>query len=83
MGSYSVLYIGNIKLRSVEDDFDPSVLILFDKNNKRVRAYSPQVEQDQQFEDWDEPPQQRVDYAVSLAIVKDRLEFMGLTMTHV
>jgi hypothetical protein len=83
MGSYSALSIGNIKMRSVEDDFDPAVMILFDETHKRVRPYLPQVEHDQRFEDWEEPPQNIVEYAVSLAVVKDRLEFMDFTMSHV
>jgi hypothetical protein len=81
MGSYSFLSIDGIKMRSVEDDFDPNVMILFDETDKRVRPYFPDIESNQQFEDWEEFPENIIDYAASLAVIRDRLEFMGFTMS--
>lgn len=83
MGSYSFLRIGDINLRLVseEDDFNPTVLVLFDETDKRVREFSG--EDDQIPEDWDDPPEFIVDYAISLTVAKDRLEFMGFTMSKV
>jgi HEPN/Toprim N-terminal domain 1 len=80
MGSHSLLSIDSIKMRSVEDDFDPTVMILFDETDKRVRPYLPEGERNQQFEDWEEFPENFVEYSANLAVVKDRLEFMGFTM---
>lgn len=83
MGSYSFLRIGDINLRlaSEEDHFNPTVLVLFDETDKRVREFSG--EDDQIPEDWDDPPEFIVDYAISLTVAKDRLEFMGFTMSKV
>ena len=81
MGSYSFLSIDGIKMRSVEDDFNPTVMILFDETDKRVRPYFHDIERNQQFEDWEEFPENIIEYAASLAVIRDRLEFMGFTIS--
>jgi len=76
MGSYSVLCIGDLSLRlraADKNDVNPTVLVLFDETDKRVREFT---EDDYLYE----PQEQIVTYAISLEIAKDRLEFMGFTM---
>jgi hypothetical protein len=85
MGSYSVLRIGNIdlQLRAEKNDFNPTVLVLFDESDKRIRELL--VEDYHNLEEWDEGelPETMVDYAISLVVVKDRLEFMSFTLEKV
>ncbi len=81
MGNYSVLRIGYISLRAGKNDFDPTILILFDETDKRIREFSDDGDNKQNLEEWGEHPEIIVDYAISLEIAKDRLEFMGFTLS--
>jgi len=87
MGSCSVVRIGDLTFHSVKRDFDPAVMLLFTETDKRVHLYSPGEEQDQVHEElyklFGEEPLTVVEYVTSLAVVKDRIEFMGFTLPFI
>lgn len=85
MGSYSILRIGDLSLRLREDknDVNPTVLVLFDETDKRVREFTVEDNHNEYEEDLYELPENIVDYAISLEVAKDRLEFMGFTLPRI
>lgn len=91
MGSWAHLRIGDLILFSHSDDINPTILMLFTEADKRtceVTTSEPRAtgshNGDQSSTDGDEPEETEtfiaVDYVASLAVVKDRLEFMGFTL---
>jgi HEPN/Toprim N-terminal domain 1 len=97
MGTYAYLRVGDYPLASTKSEVDPTVIMLFTEGDKRVRVPTP-VEQAQYAgepeafieelireggEYDDERPFSIVEYAASLAVVRDRLDLMGYTLTRV
>lgn len=83
MGSYAYLRIGDIQLSWTKDDFDPSVMMLFSEKDKRVLPNSPANGAAECDDDLEEGPSVIVQYAISIAVARDRLEFMGFTLSRV
>lgn len=93
MGSYAYLSIGELVLSSTKRDVDPTVLMLFTESDRRDRRLTvdevatlydcgvdPASFVEEEFGgEW--PTQ--VEYAADLTVVKDRLEFMGFTLSTV
>lgn len=83
MGSWAYLRIGDFTLYSNKDDVDPTVMMLFTEADKRVREVNASEFDVSEMQDGDpgsSEPSIAVEYAASLAVVKDRLEFMGFTV---
>lgn len=93
MGSYSYLRVGEIPVHSTKRGVDPSVLMLFTEDDKRIGLVdisdgdSPDPEQDRLTDDVDrlegEDLYVTLEYVASAAVVKDRLDFMGFTLNAV
>jgi hypothetical protein len=77
MGSWADLRIGDFTLASTKDGVDPTILMLFTEGDKRTYAVDAS-DKDNSSEDTE--PFTAVEYVASLAVVKDRLEFMGFTL---
>lgn len=89
MGSYSTLYLNNFELYSLKWDIDPTVMMLFTENDKHIRPYTDEelkrdfgIASPEENEDFDIPVN-TIEYTTSISIAKDRLEFMGFTMSKV
>jgi hypothetical protein len=96
MGSYAYLRVGDYPLASTKNEVDPTAVMLFTEGDKRVRVPTP-VEQVRyagepealieelisEGGEYDECPYRIVEYAASLAIVRDRLDFMGYTLPRI
>jgi hypothetical protein len=95
MGSYSYLRINDLEIYSLKREVDPTVMMLFTEQDKRIRPFpsintptslpeadSPSIS-DQDSEDEWENPEYIVEYAVPLSVAKDRLEFMGFTISKI
>jgi HEPN/Toprim N-terminal domain 1 len=95
MSSYAYLRVGTYPLTSTKNEVDPMVVMLFTEGDKRVRKPTPaeQAEYEgdpesideiqKEDDDHDECQYSIVEYAASLAVVKDRLDLMGYTLTRV
>jgi hypothetical protein len=83
MGSYAYLRIGDIQLGWTKDGFDPSVMMFFSEKDKRVLPNSPANGAAECDDDLEEGPSVTVQYAISIAVARDRLEFMGFTLSRV
>jgi hypothetical protein len=82
MGSYAHLSLGGYELASTKSFVDPTAMMLFTERDKRIRMPEPgDVVVDSLGEEYDATPE--VEYVASLAIVRDRLEFMGYTLARV
>ena len=97
MGSYAYLRVGDYPLASTKNAVDPTAVMLFTEGDKRVRIPTP-IEQARYAgeseavieeliktgaEYDDECPYPIVEYAASLAVVRDRLNLMGYTLPRV
>lgn len=82
MGSYAYLRIGDLKLYSTKNDFDPSVMMLFSEQDKRILPYLPTESDIDSDPDLDYAPKAIVQYAINLSVAQDRLEFMGFTLSQ-
>jgi hypothetical protein len=92
MGSYSYLRVGDLTLSSTKRDVDPTVLMLFTEEDRRDWPYTD-AQVSQGF-DCDDPAAfvekelegewpMAAGYVASLTVVKDRLDFMGVTLAAV
>lgn len=85
MGPHSYVSVADKLFHSVHKDYDINVMSLFTEEDKRVRSYSHQVESDQHYdwlyEEMEHDPFAIIEYVVSLAAARDRLEFMGFTLS--
>jgi len=83
MASYASLYLGGYPLISSKHFVDPIVLMLFTERDKQIRM------PEEGDVDYDPLGGAKVNvtpevvYVASVAIVKDRLEFMGYTLTKI
>ena len=80
MGSYASLTIGDLELYWTKNDVDPALMMLYTNQDKRVIPRSLIAESNSEDGDSDETPEYEVKYVTTLAIAKDRLEFMGFTL---
>lgn len=92
MGSYAYLRIGELVLTSTKNDVDPTVLMLFTEGDRRDRKLT--IDEVARLYDCDDPAgfvdeefggvwPAEVAYMADLTVVKDRLEFMGFTLSAV
>lgn len=83
MGSYAYLKLADYPLASTKDYVDPTAMMLFTENDKIIRTPEiGQVDYDP-IDGAEVDAMTEVEYVASLAIVKDRLEFMGYTLVKV
>ena len=77
MGSYAYLNLAGYPLASTKHFVDPTAMMLFTEQDKRIRMPEPGkvVVDAENDEEYDATPE--VEYVASLAVVRDRLEFMG------
>lgn len=80
MGSYASLTIGDLELYWTKNDVDPAVMMLYTDQDKRVIPRSHIAESNSEDGNSDETPECEVKYVTTLAVAKDRLEFMGFTL---
>ncbi len=80
MGSYGILRIGDFEIYSTKNDFDPSLMMLFSEQDKRILPYAPAVNENDSDPDSEYTPKAIVQYAINLSAARDRLEFMGFTL---
>jgi hypothetical protein len=96
MGSYSNLRINGLEIYSVKREIDPTVMMLFTENDKRIRPFRapdtsshlPEEKRNSDSEpdneeEWGDEPENIVEYAIPLSVAKDRLEFMGFTISKI
>lgn len=83
MGNYARIRIGVYPLAATRDFVDPTAMILFSESDKCVQMPDVFVEDDDEFGEDEEHAYPEVKYVASLAVVKDRLEFMGYTLDKV
>lgn len=83
MGSYASLKIGDLELYWTKNDVDPAVMMLYTDQDKRVIQRPLIAESNSHADDSDEIPEYDVKYVTTLAVAKDRLEFMGFTLGSV
>src|SRR5215207_3431147 len=87
MGSRAYLCLGDLTLSQTNREIDPSVMMLFTEADKRVsRTHVINLSSDPNSDNAhseEEDIDVTFEYRASLAIVKDRLEFMGFTLTAV
>jgi hypothetical protein len=92
MGSYSYLRIGDLTLSSTKRDVDPTVLMLFTEDDRHDRPYTDtQVASMYDCDDAKAFVEEELEgewpmaagYAASLTTVRDRLDFMGITLSSV
>ena len=80
MGSYASLTIGDLELYWTKNDVNPAVMMLYTDQDKRVIPRTVIAESNSEDGDSDETPEYEVKYVTTLAVAKDRLEFMGFTL---
>lgn len=95
MGNYSTLRINELEIYSLKREVDPTVMMLFTEQDKRVLPFHssgssaslPKVDTHavsaSNVQDEWENPEYIVEYAVPLSVAKDRLEFMGFTTSKI
>jgi HEPN/Toprim N-terminal domain 1 len=83
MGSYAYLRVGDLVLTSTKSEVDPTVLMLFTEADKRTYVVQALESDDVTGDDTSDESFLAIEYAASLAVVKDRLEFMGFTLQMV
>jgi hypothetical protein len=82
MGSYAQLYLGEYPLAATKNFVDPTAMMLFTEQDKRIRMPEPgEVVVDSLGNAYEATPE--VEYVATLAVVRDRLEFMGYTLAEV
>jgi hypothetical protein len=79
MGSYSYLRINDLQIYSTKSEVDPTVMMLFTEKDKRVLPMPSVGGLNVDDCDYETQGYEAVEYATTLAIAKDRLEFMGFT----
>ena len=83
MGSYAYLRVGDFVLTSTKREVDPTVLMLFTEADKRTYVVRASEPGDVTEDDISDESFLAIKYTASLAVVKDRLEFMGFTLQMV
>jgi hypothetical protein len=83
MGSYAYLRVGDFVLTSTKREVDPTVLMLFTEADKRTYVVRASEPGDVTDDDISDESFLAIKYTASLAVVKDRLEFMGFTLQMV
>lgn len=95
MGNYSTLRINELEIYSLKREVNPTVMMLFTEQDKRVLPFHssgssaslPEVDTHavsaSNVQDEWENPEYIVEYAVPLSVAKDRLEFMGFTTSKI
>ena len=81
MGSYAYLRLEDLVLTSTKREVDPTVLMLFTEQDKRVWELTPTEVADIMGDSEGEyEPILIGEYRANLAVVRDRLDFMGFTL---
>lgn len=83
MGSYASLYVGGYPIASSKSFVDPTGMMLFTETDKRIRMPEPGEFDDEPLVSQEAYEIPQVEYIASLAVVRDRLEFMGYTLARV
>jgi|SRR5271166_1347052 len=83
MGSYASLYVGGYPIASSKSFVDPTGMMLFTETDKRIRMPEPGEFDDKPLVSQEAYEIPQVEYIASLAVVRDRLEFMGYTLARV
>lgn len=95
VGSYSLLKIGDHSLYDVKSTVDRDIMTLFCESDKRIRACEKRQTHQVTLTDStgvvrvrselgdDIEPYEEVEYAVSLAVARDRMEVMGFRLVDV
>ena len=87
MGCYAYLNIGNLMLLDSKSQCNPSVLMLFIESDKHIIRIDDDEADDyshatlQMGENSEDTVYVEVCYIISLSVAKDRLEFMGFTLS--
>jgi HEPN superfamily Toprim-like protein len=87
MGCYAYLKIGDLTLLDSKGQCDPAVLMLFTENDKHIiRIDEDEADESsyatlQMGENSEDRIYVEVCYLISLSVAKDRLEFMGFTLS--
>jgi hypothetical protein len=80
MGSYANLNLGGYPLASTKNDVDPTAMMLFTKDDERIRLPDPAEVAFDPVDGEEVDCSPTIEYVASLAVVRDRLEFMGYTL---
>jgi hypothetical protein len=83
MGSYARLYLDDLLLDTSKEYINPSIMVMFSSQDRRVIAdVPPYVEGITPLDDGDDVQFPRVKYVASLRAIADRLDVMGITLAR-